>query len=85
MSDKLDFSIKDFSQLVSGAAILLSFFAGYRFALRNVSSTQTSKKDEKEPEQKSPSEGVRVRFRFRFLSFVVCYLPVTENHFRSQF
>lgn len=33
MSDK----VLDTSQLVSGAAILLSFFVGYKYALRNQS------------------------------------------------
>lgn len=47
MSDKLDLGLKDFSQLVSGAAILISFFAGYKYGLRNVK--QTSSKVDTNP------------------------------------
>ncbi|KAJ6638283.1 putative peptidyl-tRNA hydrolase 2 [Pseudolycoriella hygida] len=41
MSDKLDLGLKDFSQLVNGAAILLAFFVGYKYGLRNSSTIET--------------------------------------------
>lgn len=51
MSDKLDVGIKDFSQLVSGAAILISFFVGYKYGLRSVTSSETEKKFSKSEQE----------------------------------
>lgn len=60
-----DLGLKDFSQLVSGAAILLSFFAGYKYALRTVSSTETTQTSPKKNEAECASnEGLRVGFEF---------------------
>ncbi|KAG4067881.1 hypothetical protein HA402_010567 [Bradysia odoriphaga] len=54
-----DLGLKDFSQLVSGAAILLSFFAGYKYGLRNVSSTETKQTSKKNEPEFSTNEGLR--------------------------
>lgn len=64
MSDKLDLGLKDFSQLVSGAAILISFFAGYKYALRNVSSTETKQTSSKTEPDTTPTESLRVSYSF---------------------
>lgn len=62
MSDKLDLGLKDFSQLVSGAAILLSFFAGYKYGLRNGSSSETKQTSSKSEPESAPTEGLRVSY-----------------------
>lgn len=60
MSDKLDLGLKDFSQLVSGAAILLSFFAGYKYGLRNGSASEAKQTKSKSEQEPATAEGLRV-------------------------
>lgn len=60
MSDKLDLGLKDFSQLVSGAAILISFFAGYKYGLRNASSAETKQTTSKSEPETAPADNLRV-------------------------
>lgn len=72
MSDKLDLGLKDFSQLVSGAAILISFFAGYKYGLRNVSTTETKQTAAKSDSECTSTEGLRVSNFILFFCFNHC-------------
>lgn len=77
MSDKLDLGLKDFSQLVSGAAVLLSFFAGYKYALRNVSSPETAQTSSASSKKNEPeiasSQSLRVSQTITLREFKFSY------------
>ncbi len=79
MSDKLDLGIKDFSQLVSGAAILIAFFAGYKFALRNASSTETKQTSSKIESEPAPTESLRVSISSYILRIKNKVLYINQN------
>lgn len=59
MSDKL----LDSTQVISGIAVLLSFFVGYKYGLRNISAHS---EDETLTKQGSDSEKIRVSVTFKF-------------------
>lgn len=80
MSDKLDLGLKDFSQLVSGAAILISFFAGYKYGLRNVSSTETKQTSSKSEPESTPTEGLRVSYS-ELLTISATYFDLNLSNF----
>lgn len=56
MTDKL----LDSTQLISGAAILLSFFVGYKYGLRNNSKPENETASANNP----AAEKVRVKYNF---------------------